>query len=166
MSTVGERNPAGKGETRANRMTGGKAAREPMILLLELRATVSQLLREAGAAQDKQQEPSSSKSQPGKCQCRLSVDCVAEMTRLPLWRDPRNSFNLTGWRRVRHTLKGTRAGVEILERLYNYGGRPLRGLWGTRSDERAVSLNLKDRRLRPRVPHYTMRSYVHRGYGG
>ena len=106
MSTVGESNPAGKEGDKGKQNDGGEGqhgAREPMIPLSELRATVSQLLREAGAAQDKQQEPSGSKSQPGKCQCRLSVDCVAEMTGLPRWRDPRNSFNLTGWRRASHS---------------------------------------------------------------
>ena len=105
MSTVRETNPVGKGgdkDKQNDGEDGQQGERELMIPLSELRATVSQLLKEAGAAQDKQQGPRGSKSQPGKCQCRLSVDCVAELNRLHRWRDPHNSFNLNDWRRASH----------------------------------------------------------------
>ena len=83
-----KQNEGGKGDQQ-------EGTREPTIPLSDLRATVSQLLKEAMAAQGgKQQESGGSNSQPGKCQYRLSVDCVAEMTGLPLKRDPRNSYSL------------------------------------------------------------------------
>ena len=82
MATLGDGTdpPEQNREGKDNHSSG---ARELLISLSELRATVSQLLKEAG--QPKEVSSSSNFAQPGKCRYRLFMDCVTEMTGLSLW---------------------------------------------------------------------------------